>query len=86
MNVQWLLERSTFAARRNLFAVKEVSNISQVLEPMVVQAEANVFADPFIETPRTSCMLSMSAAAVDAAWCCGKAPATPMTPNDCNRS
>ena len=65
LNIQWLLERSTFAVRRNLFGVKDVSNVSQVLEPMVVQAEANVFANPFIETPRTSCMLAMSAAAVE---------------------
>ena len=62
LNVQWLLERSTFAIRRNLFAVNDVSNLSQVLEPMVVQADDNVFADPFTEAPHTSCLLAVPSA------------------------
>jgi hypothetical protein len=62
LNVQWLLEHNTFAIRRNLLAVGDLAGATHVAEPMVVQAEANLFADPFTETPRTSCLLAIPAA------------------------
>jgi hypothetical protein len=57
LNMQLLLEHNTFAARQNVITVRDAHQIIVPLEPIVVQADANYFADPFTETPRTSCLL-----------------------------
>jgi serine/threonine-protein kinase len=61
LNVQMVLENNTLAVRRNAFHVHEpLAFANPVIEPVVVQAERNLFADPFSDEPRTSCLLDLT--------------------------
>ncbi len=51
LNVQCLLERNTIAAAHGVLDVKDTPFLAAADEPIVVQADANVFLNPFVEMP-----------------------------------
>jgi serine/threonine-protein kinase len=60
-NVQVALQNSTLAVRRNAFHVNDPpASAGPWVEPILVQADKNLFVDPFIEGPRTSCLLDLT--------------------------
>jgi serine/threonine-protein kinase len=57
LNVQFWLDHNTFAARQDVFKIHDAPGVPLLVEPILVQADANFFADPFTESPRHSCLL-----------------------------
>jgi hypothetical protein len=51
--MQWLMRHNTVAAKRSVFLLGAKSST----EPVLVQAEANTFMDPFVGTPKSSVLL-----------------------------
>jgi hypothetical protein len=52
-NVRCVLEHNTIAARDSAFRVRDVSDLKAPIAPMIVQADANVFLDPFSRESRS---------------------------------
>jgi serine/threonine-protein kinase len=47
LNAQCVLEHSTVATRQSVFHVADASKLAAPVEPLVIQARANLFLDPF---------------------------------------
>jgi serine/threonine-protein kinase len=59
LNVQCLLQYCTFAVRNSVFVVASAPALPGLVEPLVLQAEHNLFADPFSDMPRQSSLLRL---------------------------
>jgi serine/threonine protein kinase len=57
LNVQCQLDHNTVAVRGAVLALPATPALARVVEPIVLQADANVFLDPFLEEPRQSALL-----------------------------
>jgi hypothetical protein len=58
LNVHCSLEHNTLAARRNAILVKDAPKLPAGAEPVVIQADDNLFLDPFAEVPPRSAVLA----------------------------
>ena len=63
LNVQCLLDRNTIAARRAVAYLADVPDLGVPAEPIVVQAKANAYLDPFTDTAHRSTLLLYEGAA-----------------------
>src|SRR5262249_25882151 len=57
LNLQCFLEHNTIATRGAVLDVPDVAGVPRITTPLLVRAEVNVFADPFVETPRKASVL-----------------------------
>jgi hypothetical protein len=64
LNVQCLLARNTVAVRGAVVALKDAAGVTAVADPILVEAEGNLFLDPFSEAPRQSGLLRFEGAAL----------------------
>lgn len=60
LNLQCMLEHNTIAARGAVLDVPDVPEVPAVTTPLLIRADANVFADPFNDGPHKSSVLRFS--------------------------
>src|SRR5205814_8873390 len=64
-NVQLHLQNNTLAVRRSAFRVHALAGKhGPIVEALLILAEKNLFVDPFLGMPRSSCLLDIAPAAL----------------------
>jgi eukaryotic-like serine/threonine-protein kinase len=60
LNLQCLLQHNTIAAHAAAFDVPDCPDVPGIATPLLIRADANVFADPFVDVPHKSSVLRFS--------------------------